>query len=104
LLAYVPRKRFRSPKNARRAELAAERKRRERTYEAAVAAGHPLAVEAQFWKHPMNRYHAQAKSLAPADRAKLLEQCQALHDTPEARKKYLELREQVIAAVTSIFD
>jgi hypothetical protein len=103
LAAYVPRKRFRSPKSKRRAELAAARQRRWRLYEAAVKAGHPLALEAEAWRNPMSRYYAKEKSLSLADRKVLLEQCQALHGTPEARAKYQELREQVIAEVSAIF-
>ena len=102
--AYIPRKRFRSPKSKHRAELAADRKRRERLYEAAVKSGHPLALEAQLWRHPMSQYYSKEKSLTVPERQALLAQCQALHGTPEAKAKYLALREQVIASAASIFD
>ena len=100
---YVRRKRFRSPKNARRAELAAARKRRERLFESAVAAGHPLALEADFFRSPMKRYHAEQAALTPAERKKLYEECSRLVGSPEAKAKYLELRQQVISETESMF-
>ncbi len=102
-MPYVPRKRFRSPKSAERARLAAARQRRNRLYEAAVQAGHPKAIEAEFFDSPMKRYYAQGPALPKAERDKLRAECQALVDTPEAKARYLQLRAEVIAEVAAMF-
>lgn len=110
MLNYVRRKHFRNPKTAVRAHAAALRKRRQRTYEAAVRDGHPTALEAerqrQRAQNPMGPANAMiaeierlprvARQARKVEYLRLLAECQAV-DREAARARYLELRAQAIA-------
>jgi hypothetical protein len=102
---YIRRKRFKSDQARQRAERTAERVRRHRLYQKAVAAGHPKALAAEAARNPMrpiNDFDARLAALPweqrqpfKAEYARVLAECQA--NMPGAHERYLKLRGEVIA-------